>query len=97
MKLATNPNLPTETLSLLRLLSEITQQVNGISEGRMANRHTALMAPPATGSASKGDVVFNSAPTELGVAGSKYVVPSFICVVSGTPGTWVQMRCLTGN
>jgi hypothetical protein len=44
-----------------------------------------------------GDFVRNSTPTELGGAGSKYIVWGFICIGAGTPGTWREMRFLTGN
>ena len=81
----------------LRLLREIAAQLNGLSEGRMAASHAALTAAPTTGTWSQGDKVRNSAPSELGSAGSKYVIDGWICTVSGTPGTWLQQRTLTGN
>jgi len=97
MRLPINPKLPTEDVSLLRLLSEIANQVNGISEGRMAVNHSALTAAPTTGSYAQGDRIENSTPTEAGSAPNKYVVTGFLCVASGTPGTWVGTRVLTGN
>jgi hypothetical protein len=54
-------------------------------------------AAPTTGTWSQGDYVKNIAPIEGGTAGSKYVIRGWICVSSGTPGTWVQDRALTGN
>lgn len=44
-----------------------------------------------------GHTVENTAPSELGSAGSKYVIRGWICTVAGTPGTWLPMRTLTGN
>jgi hypothetical protein len=44
-----------------------------------------------------GDIIFNTAPSELGTTSSKYVVNSIVCTSSGSPGTWLQMRTLTGN
>lgn len=72
-------------------------QINQLSEGRIAAFYTALTAEPTSGPWMQGDSVKNSAPSELGTAGSKYVIEGWVCVVSGTPGTWVQKRFLTGN
>ena len=44
-----------------------------------------------------GDRAVNTAPSELGTAGNKYIVDGWICTVSGTPGTWLEQRTLTGN
>lgn len=52
---------------------------------------------PTTGTWAQGDRYRNTAPVEAGTASSKYVVIGYICVASGTPGTWVELRCLTGN
>ncbi len=71
--------------------------VNAIAESRMAAFYTASTAAPTTGTWAKGDKVRNSNPSELGSASSKYVIDSWICVASGTPGTWLQQRTLTGN
>lgn len=98
MKLANNPRLPPATdINLINLLAQISQQVNGLNEGRISVRHAAMTAAPTTGTWAQGDIVLNSAPTELGVALSKYVIEKFICTVGGTPGTWLQCRSLTGN
>lgn len=50
-----------------------------------------------TGTYKVGDIVWNDAPTELGNAGSKYVVQGWLCTVAGDPATWLEMRTLTGN
>lgn len=44
-----------------------------------------------------GDEVRNTAPAEEGTAGSKYVTRGWLCVTTGSPGTWVPMRTPTGN
>ena len=44
-----------------------------------------------------GDRAINTSPSELGTAGSKYIINGWICTVAGTPGTWLEMRTLTGN
>ena len=96
MKLNTIPRTVVDA-DTTRWYREIAQQVNAISEGRLAGFYTASTAAPTTGTWAKGDVVRNSAPTELGTALSKYVITQWICTASGTPGTWVQSRALTGN
>ncbi|MFD0716243.1 glycosyl hydrolase family 28-related protein [Paenibacillus sp. GCM10027626] len=52
---------------------------------------------PASGSWAQGDRILNTAPSEQGTAGSKYIIDGWVCVASGTPGTWVEQRTLTGN
>jgi hypothetical protein len=80
-----------------RELREHATQVNLLSEGRIVASYNALTSTPTAGTNMQGDFVKNSAPSELGTAGSKYVVEGWVCVVSGSPGTWVQKRFLTGN
>jgi len=78
-------------------LRKYATQINQLAEGRITAFYSALTAAPASGTWMQGDSVKNSAPSELGTAGSKYVIEGWVCVVSGTPGTWVQKRFLTGN
>jgi hypothetical protein len=80
-----------------RLLKEVIGQINQLSEGTLAANYNALQAPPTSGAYAKGDEVKNSNPSELGAIGSKYVIRGWQCIASGTPGTWVQQRYLTGN
>ena len=79
------------------ILNQITNQLNGISEGTAVYVTNAYTASPASGTYGLGDFVKNSAPVEAGAAASKYVVLGWICTVAGTPGTWLQCRVLTGN
>lgn len=44
-----------------------------------------------------GDKTENTTASELGTAGSKYVIIGWVCTAQGDPGTWVQQRVLTGN
>jgi len=97
MKTNTTPRVGTSDPVLQRELREHATQINLLSEGRIAGFYTALTAAPTSGTWMQGDFVKNSAPTELGAASSKYVIHGWDCVVSGTPGTWVQCRFLTGN
>lgn len=96
-KLNTTPRVGVNDPVLQRELREHAAQVNAMAEGRMAAFYQATTAAPTTGSWAQGDFVRNSTPTEQGVAGSKYVIHGWQCVASGTPGTWVQCRFLTGN
>lgn len=96
MKINIQPrvNVDAETT---RYMKEVAQQVNAVSEGRIAGFYTATTSAPTTGTYSQGDFIPNKTPTELGTAGSKYTLAGWRCVASGTPGTWVQVRDLTGN
>lgn len=101
MKITLDFNLPDVASPQYRtrlydILRQIALQVNNLSDGIISASYRSTAAP-TTGSHNAGDTVKNSAPSELGTAGSKYVIVGWICTVSGTPGTWVQTRALTGN
>lgn len=101
MKITLDFNLPEASAPHYRtrlydLLRQIAVQVNNLSDGLIVASYSGTAAPTA-GSHMVGDVIKNSAPAELGTAGSKYVILGWVCVISGTPGTWVQTRSLTGN
>lgn len=83
--------------SLTDRLRETAVKVNGLASGRVAAKENTYTAAPTTGDWTQGDEVKNSAPTELGSAGSRYVVLGWVCVASGSPGTWKECRCLTGG
>jgi hypothetical protein len=78
------------------ILRQIEQQVNDLADGRISARDGAMTAAPTAGNYVKGDFVWNSNPSEAGGAGSKYVLLGWVCVTSGTPGTWKECRTLTG-
>jgi hypothetical protein len=71
-------------------------QLNALSAGNIAAAANGAAAP-TTGTARAGDYVRNNAPSETGSGGSKYVVTGWLCITSGSPGTWVECRALTGN
>lgn len=77
-------------------LREHALLLNDLAAGRIAAHPTATAAPTG-GTWAQGDFVRNSAPSEAGSASSKYVVLGWVCTVSGTPGTWLECRVLTGN
>lgn len=107
MKVAEVVNLPTsieDATSRQQLLRAIKpwMQAAAIKLNRLASGSAAALdgtgtTAPSTGTWAVGDKVRNSAPSELGGSGSKYVVDGWVCVAAGTPGTWVQQRTLTGN
>lgn len=97
MKLNTQPRVGIKDPDLQRELREHAQQVNALSEGRLVGTYNAATAAPTAGQFAQGDFVRNSAPVELGPALSRYVITGWLCTASGTPGTFVQVRSLTGN
>lgn len=99
-KIGKPSNLGMAVLVIVEWLKLAQQQINRLSAGSINGSTTASTSPPAPPSVtlySAGDFIRNSAPTELGAVGSKYVVTGWICTVGGQPGTWVQCRNLTGN
>lgn len=84
-------------LMLRKNYEEIVTQVNNLTEGMVSAVQNADTAAPTAGNYNQGDFVRNKTPSELGSGGSKYVIMGWLCVTSGTPGTWVQCRALTGN
>lgn len=81
---------------LYQEIEDLTKQVNDMTEGRIFADHSAMTAAPTTGTFYRGDVLRNSAPAELGTNIPKYVIVGWVCVDSGTPGTWVEARAKTG-
>ena len=86
------------TQRLYDILRPLILKLNGIGSWSYVHfADNAATAAPTTGTYRQGDIVRNSNPTEAGTALTKYVVLGWICTVSGTPGTWLDMRTLTGN
>ena len=96
-----DPRLPTDGRGLVTRLYEVFRVIaiahNKLSGGYMEGCDNRATSSPTSGSWAVGDFVKNSTPTELGTAGSKYVVHGWVCVTAGSPGTWLQQRFLTGN
>lgn len=103
MRLQDNPFLPADRglPALVRQLSDLWRQLvaqlNGLTEGRITAVTNAAAAAPVAGEYLQGDQVRNVAPVEAGTPGSQYVVLGWVCIASGSPGTWVEIRALTGN
>ena len=93
-----NPRLPNDDkiLSLKTRLYELWRELSAKHNSGYF-WETSGTAAPTSGTWNQGDKCKNTAPIEDGTAGSKYVVIGWVCTLSGTPGTWVQMRSLTGN
>ncbi len=94
MKVILN-QLPIKDPEIKKVLLAIATQLNLLSESKLAAKYNAQSAVPTTGTYAVGDFVPNSAPAELGSAGSKYVIEGWVCVTA--PTTFVQKRFLTGN
>ena len=107
-RIETDPRLPaqgsieyerTTRNRLYDLFRAIARQLNGISEGQIsAVTNAATSAPSGTSQTyNQGDKIWHSTPVEAGASGSRYIILGWCCVVSGAPGTWREMRVLTGN
>ena len=83
------------------IIRAICGQVNQVSEGQLAGRYNAQASVPTGGTYAVGDMVPDSNVTVRGsvapgVAAS-YVRLGWVCVAAGSPGTFVEMRVLTGT
>lgn len=96
MKLNITPRANVDA-DVARWYREIARQVNALSEGQQVAFYSAAASVPTAGTWQKGDFVLNNAPAELGIATAKYLIHGWRCTVSGTSGTWVECRFLTGN
>lgn len=96
MKVSTQPRGASDPALKQELVQHATL-LNLLTDGKLAGTNYTVTAAPTSGTHAQGDFARNSAPTELGVAGSKYVVLGFLCISGGTPGTWLACRALTGN
>ena len=106
MRLIDNPALPmypqtpyekSLNAELLYWMRSAANKINQIADGRFSARDLTSAVVPASGAYAIGDFVANSAVSELGSAGSKYVILGWVNVAGGSPGTFVQCRALTGN
>lgn len=83
--------------ALQPFLRGVAVKLNQLAGGAYSAKDGGMINAPTTGTYLQGDFVVNSAPVEAGSITAKYVVEGWMCVASGTPGTWVQKRFLTGN
>lgn len=95
MKLPVDPRLPSgDTLirRLTDLFKPLLEQVNSLTEGRIASVHNAQTSAPSTGTYAAGDFIRNSAAADTGDGTAIF---GWLCVLSGTPGTWFEI-CTCG-
>lgn len=106
MRLNTDPRLPQNDdvgklkSRLYEIFRDVATQVNAMSEGMTQGASNAATVAPTSGKYAVGDFVRNSAPAELGTAGSKYVIfgwQALVATTDTTPAMFVQLRYLTGN
>ena len=85
--------------NMISILSQIDTQVNKLAEGKLDGRHYTTTSTPSSSAipAAVGDIVWNSNVSVLGGGGSQYVILGWVCRTAGTPGTWVDIRTLTGT
>lgn len=83
MKLHLRDRVPSDynRATWVDIVSHIERQVNDVSEGRGSAYHGRASSAPTTGEWVRGDMIKNSLPSPSGFA-------FFICVESGSPGTW---------
>lgn len=70
---------------------------SGFTGEGISRRVLTGTTPPSVGSWNAGDFVINKTPSVAGSGGSRYVIHGWICTVTGSPGTWVPARTLTGT
>ena len=83
-------------LNKLSMVANTISRYSHINNSWQKKTIESTMAP-TTGTWTVGDKVYNSNPGQAGTAGSKYIITGWLCVTAGTPGTWLEMRSLTGN
>ncbi len=76
---------------LYELFRQILNMLGAISDGRAVG-YTTMDAPPTAGDWYQGDQVKNSKPT---VQNGGFIVLGWVCVESGKPGIWKEIRCQT--
>jgi hypothetical protein len=82
---------------LKQIMVGITDQLNQLTEGRIAAVTNAQLGPPDSELHQVGDYVRNAHPVERGPRDARYVVKGWICVADGAQRKFVEDRCLTGN
>lgn len=91
-----------ERQSITEIFRAIFTQTDTLAEGRIAGRYQAQVSVP-TGTAiayNVGDIVWDSNTTVRGSVApgiaASYVRLGWVCTVAGNPGTFQEMRVLTG-
>jgi hypothetical protein len=84
---------------MTEMVRQIEDAINRLSEGRIYQNYNAASAAPtgSTVSYQLGDFIKNLSPTPAGGAGSEYIILGWVCTAAGTPGTFEEVRTLTGG
>jgi hypothetical protein len=84
---------------MTEMVRQIEDAINRLSEGRIYQNYNAASAAPSgsTVAYQLGDFVKNLSPTPTGGAGSEYVILGWVCTAAGSPGTFEEVRTLTGG
>jgi len=91
-------SLPRLARQLNDVVRRTNEQVNALTEGRLAAEHTALPEPPTNGPYAVGDIVPNLARgAVLGDEGSQYLLLGWMCTAATEPPEWAEMRVSTGT
>lgn len=72
---------------------------NAVNANGGVFRNVSHSAAPVSGDGTflVGDIAFDNAPAVTTTNGVSYVRIGWECTVAGTPGTWVELRALTGD
>ena len=79
------PVLSPDQHALGQTLRQMIDQLNNLSDGRLAAQTSASTAPPTKGQYAQGDYIRNTKPTAGGPLG-------WVCTASGNPGTWAPVN-----
>ena len=81
------------------IVRAIARQVDGLTEGGISYKDNAVSVAPTSSAVAHaaGDMKWKLNPTVQGTVGAQTVTVGFMCVAPGSPGTWVEMRFLTGT
>jgi hypothetical protein len=98
MRLNLNNRVPPQydLQTFAKILTDIQNQLNALSEGQLVGRYNATTSAPTAGTYAIGDIVYNSNPSELGSSPNKYILLAWMCT-DDSPLTFKELRCLTGN
>jgi hypothetical protein len=95
------PQYDRQTIS--GIVRAICNQVNQLSEGSITARYSASASVPSGSAVSHavGDFISDSNATVRGSVApgvaAQYVRTGWVCTVAGSPGTFQEVRVLTGS
>jgi hypothetical protein len=85
------------------IVTNLCAQINQLSEGRIQAKYAASNTVPTASTVAyqRGDIIWDSSPvTRSSVApglAASYIRVGWMCTTPGTPGTFTEMRVLTGT